>query len=95
MNALGVLAVMFICLTVLIIAYWLFTKPITIKHIQSRDETMMEKLVTPPELSEQERRKLEAELNKTTISQKSMDSVIRAANEIMGIASIDDEGGNK
>ena len=95
MNALGVLAVMFICLTVLIIAYWLFTKPITIKHIQSRDETMMEKLVTPPEVSEQERRKLEAELNKTTISQKSMDSVIRAANEIMGIASIDDEGGNK
>lgn len=95
MNALGVLAVMFICLTVLIIAYWLFTKPITIKHIQSRDETMMEKVVTPPELSEQERRKLEAELNKTTISQKSMDSVIKAANEIMGIASIDDEGGNK
>lgn len=95
MNALGVLAVMFICLTVLIIAYWLFTKPITIKHIQSRDETMMEKLVTPPELSEQERRKLEAELNKTTVAQKSMDEVIRAANEIMGIASIDDEGGNK
>lgn len=95
MNSLGVLAVMFICLTVLIIAYWLFTKPITIKHVQSRDETMVEKLVTPPEVSEQERRKLEAELNKTTISQKSMDSVIRAANEIMGIASIDDEGGNK
>lgn len=95
MNALGVLAIMFICLTVLIIAYWLFTKPITIKHIQSRDETMFDKLVPPPEVSEQERRKLEAELNKTTISQKSMDSVIRAANEIMGIASIDDEGGNK
>ena len=95
MNALGVLAVMFICLTVLIIAYWLFTKPITIKHIQSRDETMMEHLVTPPEVSEQERRKLEAELNKTTVAQKSMDSVIKAANEIMGIASIDDEGGNK
>lgn len=95
MNALGVLAVMFICLTVLIIAYWLFTKPITIKHIQSRDETMMEKLVTPPEVSEQDRRKLEAELNKTTVAQRSMDSVIRAANEIMGIASIDDEGGNK
>ena len=95
MNALGVLAVMFICLTVLIIAYWLFTKPITIKHIQSRDETMMKKLVTPPEVSEQERRKLEAELNKTTVAQKSMDEVIRAANEIMGIASIDDEGGNK
>ena len=95
MNTLGVLAVMFICLTVLIIAYWLFTKPITIKHIQSRDETMMEDLTTPPELSEQERRKLEAELNKTTVAQRSMDSVIKAANEIMGIASIDDEGGNK
>ena len=95
MNALGVLAVMFICLTVLIIAYWLFTKPITIKHIQSRDETMMEKLVTPPEVSEQDRRKLEAELNKTTVAQRSMDSVIKAANEMMGIASIDDEGGNK
>lgn len=95
MNALGVLAVMFICLTVLIIAYWLFTKPITIKHVQSRDETMMEKLVTPPTISEQERRKLEAELNKTTVAQRSMDSVIKAANEMMGIASIDDEGGNK
>ena len=95
MNALGVLAVMFICLTVLIIAYWLFTKPITIKYVQSRDETMMEKLVTPPTISEQDRRKLEAELNKTTVAQRSMDSVIKAANEIMGIASIDDEGGNK
>ena len=93
MDPLNVLSVMLICVTVLIVAYWLFTKPITIKHIH-RDEREVITPIKKPELTEAERKRLEQELNKSTIAQRSMDAVIKAANEMMGIEPLDEGGDN-
>lgn len=91
MDPLNVLSVMLICVTVLIVAYWLFTKPITIKHIY-HDEREVITPIQKPELTEAERKQLEQELNKSTIAQKSMDAVIQAANAMMGIEPLDEGG---
>lgn len=93
MEPLDVLAVMLICGTVILIAYWLFTKTITIKHVH-HNEDLREPVPIPVNMSEAERKKLEEELNKSTIAQRSMDEVIRAANEMMGISPLDDGGAN-
>lgn len=95
MGPFGLIAVLVICMTALIIAYWLFNKTITIKHISASEPSKLEPIIIPNEMSEAERKKLEAELNKGTVAQKAMDEVIRSVNEMMGIASIDEEGGNK
>lgn len=94
MNVYGIVAVALVCITVLVIAYWLFTKPITIKHIAASEPKKLEPVPIPVEMTEAERKKLEEDLNKGASAQKAMDAVIRAANEMMGIAPIDDEGGN-
>lgn len=94
MGPFGLIAVLLICMTVLIVAYWTFTRTITIKHIAASEPKKLEAVSIPAEMSEAERKKLEDELNKGATAQKAMDAVIRSVNEMMGIASIDEEGGN-
>lgn len=94
MGPFGLIAVIMICMTVLIVSYWLFTRTITIKHIAATDPKKLEAVSIPVEMSEAERKKLEEELNKGAIAQRAMDEVIKSVNEMMGIASTDDEGGN-
>lgn len=95
MTPFGLIAVITVCITALIIAHWLFTKTITVKHIAASEPKKLEPVPIPVEMSEEERKKLEEELNKGAFAQKAMDEVIRSVNEMMGIASIDEEGGNK
>lgn len=92
MDLYSVISVFFICLTILIVARWLFTKPITIKHIKDDSNTKLEPVPIPVEMSEAERKKLEEDLNKGASAQRAMDAVIRAANEMMGITPLDDGG---
>lgn len=89
MNIFNVIVALLVCATVIVVAYWLFQKGIHIvcTHVNKEDIQNCQKKTEP---TEQERKKLEAELNKSTIAQRSMDEVIKAANNIMGIATLDE-----
>jgi predicted Holliday junction resolvase-like endonuclease len=89
MNALGFVAIIIICLTIITIICILTMKGITIR-IEKKDTTELKPPVFVKETKQvsepkQVSKELEDTLNKKNF-QASMDAVIKSANELMGIA---------
>lgn len=100
MNIFGFFAVLIACATLLGIIWLLVRKPISFRIIRTTEPP---KLIEPKPLSPEELKKLTENtntipLNKSEIDKDveitSMDAVIKAANELMGIETVEKENNN-
>ena len=86
MNIFGLIATIVGCGTAVGVTWLLTRKPISFKIIRS---TEAPKMVIPPEPTKEEKEKIESAIAITKkedeIKIASMDAVIKAANELMGI----------
>lgn len=99
MNIYGLLAVIISCITLVGIILMMLLKPFhfIITHI-TKDITPPPPEPEKPSMgfkTDKTAKKLEEEINETQISSASMDAVIQAANELMGIETVDRDKGDK
>ena len=90
MNVFGFLSTIFICATVVAVTWFMFNKTLNIKITRAEEQPKPPMFVTKPVDADEARKKLEEEINKDR-PVISMDSVIKSANEVMGIETINNE----
>lgn len=90
MNVFGFLSTIIICATIIVVTWFMFNKTLNIKVTKAEEQPKPPVFVTNPVDADEARKKLEEEINKDRPI-ISMDSVIRSANEMMGIETLSDE----
>lgn len=90
MNIYGLIATIFSCITAIVVVYLIIRKPISIRFTKVVELPKQEPIVVPKETKKEAEPKKEEDVNKD-VAVASMDAVIKAANELMGIETLDKE----
>lgn len=95
MNIFGLLAVVMVCVTIFFVVHLITTRSINVKHICAVEEQSKDKFVAPNTLAPEVVEKAQEPKPENAVATASMDAVIAAANNLMGIETITKENADE